>query len=139
MPADTVRRRRPDAGFSAVEVVIAAPLLMLFILVLVGLGQISQAQSTLDGTARDAARAGALQRDWSSAVAAARDTANANIGGTCAGGVTVTPSGNFVPGGMFTITLSCDVPGLRSLGIGWTRQVSGTSTAPLDTYRRVAP
>lgn len=40
---------------------------------------------------------------------------------------------------MFTITLSCDVQGLSSLGIGWTKQVSGRSTAPLDTYRRVAP
>lgn len=98
MLADTVRPRRTDAGVSSVELVLMAPLLMLFILLLIALGQISQAQSTLDGTARDAARAGALQRDWNSAVAAARQTANANIGAPARAASPSPPAGPSRPG-----------------------------------------
>ncbi|MEV7177820.1 TadE/TadG family type IV pilus assembly protein [Kitasatospora sp. NPDC093679] len=134
------RHNRPrDAGISTVELVLIAPVLMLLVLVLVAFGQITQARSSLDGTARDAARAGALQRDWSSAVNAATTTASKDAAGICSGGnLQVSPGGTFEPSGMFTVTLSCRVKGLSMIGLGSIRSdIRATSTAPLDTFRRV--
>ncbi|MFD9125416.1 TadE/TadG family type IV pilus assembly protein [Kitasatospora sp. NPDC059571] len=123
---------------STVELVIIAPVLMLLVLVLVAFGQITQARSSLDGTARDAARAGALQRDWGSAVDAATTTATKDAAGICSGGrLQVSPGGSFEPGGMFTITLSCQVKGLSMLGVNIRNTIQAQSTAPLDVYRRV--
>jgi len=138
MAADRTAARGPDAGISTVELVLIAPVLMMLILFLVAFGQITQARSSLDGTARDAARAGALQRDYNSAVSAAGSTAAKDAAGVCTGGdIQVTPGGDFQPGGMFTVTLTCQVKGLRMLGLGVSNQIRATSTAPLDTYRRV--
>ncbi|MCC9309959.1 pilus assembly protein [Kitasatospora sp. RB6PN24] len=130
-------RRRGDAGISSVELVIIAPVLMLLILFLIGFGQIVQARGGLDGAARDASRAGALQRDWGSAVRAAQQAADADAVGVCAGGhVNLDPSGNWEPGGMFKVTLTCNAKGLDMLGWRWSKSMTSTSTAPLDTYRR---
>ncbi|WP_051710286.1 TadE/TadG family type IV pilus assembly protein [Streptomyces sp. NRRL S-350] len=132
-----LRRWRGDAGISALELVIIAPVLMLLILFLITFGQITHARSTLDGTARDAARAGALQRDYQSAVNAATRSAQADAGRTCADGrIKVSAGGNFEPGGLFTITVSCEVKGLAMLG-STVRDISATAAAPLDVYRRV--
>ncbi|MFD9686795.1 TadE/TadG family type IV pilus assembly protein [Kitasatospora sp. NPDC059088] len=143
MPADLLRRllarARSDEGASTVDMVLAAPLLLLFGLLVVGLGLIVQSRSSLDGAARDAARAGALQRDYNSAVSQATQAAKADAAGVCEGGaVRVDPSGDWRPGGLFTVTVSCEVPGLRALGLNMTTHVSATSTAPLDTYRRTS-
>ncbi|MFD5610542.1 TadE/TadG family type IV pilus assembly protein [Kitasatospora sp. NPDC127060] len=139
MPVDLRQRTRPkDAGISTVELVLIAPVLMLLVLLLVGLGQIVDARSSLDGTARDAARAGALERDYTSAIAAATDAANREGARVCSGGaVQVSTSGNFQPGGLFTVTLSCRARGLRGTGLPVSADISATSTAPLDLYRRV--
>ncbi|MFG2845958.1 TadE/TadG family type IV pilus assembly protein [Kitasatospora sp. NPDC048296] len=142
MPADTEprqrRARRGDAGISTVELVLIAPVLMLLVLLLVGLGQIVNARGSLEGTARDAARAGSLQRDYRSALAAATSTANQDAARVCAGGqVQVSASGNFEPGGMFTITLSCRAKGVAVSKLPVVGDIRATSTSPLDVYRRV--
>ncbi len=141
MPGDRLRRclagRRSDEGSSTIEMVLAAPLLLFFALVLVGLGLIVQARGSLDGAARDAARAGALQRDYSTATSEAQRAAKADAAGVCVGGdVQVQPGGDWQAGGMFTVTVSCNVRGLASMGLSVTTHVSATSAAPLDTYRR---
>ncbi|MFJ9521322.1 TadE/TadG family type IV pilus assembly protein [Kitasatospora sp. NPDC101801] len=131
------RPLRLDAGIAAIELVIIAPVLMLLILFLIVFGQITHARSTLDGTARDAARAGALQRDYQSALSAATRSAEADAARTCVDGrIKVAASGNFEPGGLFTITVSCEVRGLAMLG-STVRDISATAAAPLDVYRRV--
>ncbi|WP_431679107.1 TadE/TadG family type IV pilus assembly protein [Kitasatospora sp. KL5] len=144
MAADWFRRRRaalrrhPDAGVSAVEMVFLAPLLMLFVLVLVAFGLLVRAKSSLDGAARDAARAGSLERTRPAAVRAAAAAAAADAASICSGGkVTVEDTGGpFVSGGMFTVRVSCEVHGLASLGLDVSTHVEATSTAPLDTFRR---
>ncbi|MFJ5120934.1 TadE/TadG family type IV pilus assembly protein [Kitasatospora sp. NPDC088548] len=140
MAADTWRSRlRGDEGASTVELVLIAPILLFMSLLLVGFGLIVRAHGSLDGAARDAARAGALQRDYSSAVREAVRAARADATSVCVGGnVDVQPSGDWRAGGLFTVTVSCDVRGLASMGLKVTTRVSSTSTSPLDTYRRTS-
>ena len=55
---DLLRRRGGggDRGLSTIEVVILAPIMILFILVLVGFGQLVEGRGAVDSAARDAAR-----------------------------------------------------------------------------------
>ncbi|MFB7674112.1 TadE/TadG family type IV pilus assembly protein [Kitasatospora purpeofusca] len=146
MPADdttrwrrAVGRMRGDDGLSTVELVIGLPFMVFLALLLTALVLMVQSRSALDGTARDAARAGALQRSYQSAVSEATRAARASAAQACANGaVSVSPSGDWRPGGMFTVTVSCNVRGLAWLGLNINSRVSSTSTAPLDTFRRAS-
>ena len=69
--------RGDDRGLSTIEVVILAPVMILFILVLVAFGQLVDGRGALDGAARDAARAGSIQKDHGTAMAEARKAAEA--------------------------------------------------------------
>ena len=62
-----------------IEVVILAPVMILFILVLVAFGQLVDGRGAIDGAARDAARAGSLQKDQGTAMAEARKAAAADL------------------------------------------------------------
>ncbi len=131
------RRERRDAGISAVEVVFIAPLIILFILVLVGFGQLVAGRSAVDGAARDAARAGSLERDSAAAKQQAEAVATEQLKDICRGGITVEPEqSSHQPGTLYTVTVSCDVKALDLLGLPLTDRLSGTSTAPIDFYRR---
>lgn len=131
--------RSGDEGLSTIEVVVLAPVLMLFILVLVGFGLLVDARGAIDGAARDAARAGSLQRDEASAMGQAQAAADADLGSTCSGPVSVRQmSAGFQAGGLFTVEVSCQVRGLAMLGLNIGTQLTGRSTAPLDPYRRAS-
>lgn len=137
-PRTPVRDR--DAGIATIEVVILAPLLVLFIMVLVGLGQMVDARSSLDGAARDAARSGSLQGDLGTAERHARDAVADELKGICMGdAVTVTFDGTrWTPQqGIFAVQVSCQVRGLRSVGFGPKTTMRGTFSSPLDPYRRL--
>ncbi len=131
------RGREDDAGLSTIEVVILAPVMMLFILVLVAFGLLVNGRGQVDGAARDAARAGSLQRDEVSAMRQARIAAVADLKGTCSGAVKVQKmSGGFQAGGLFTVEVTCQVRGLAMLGLNVATHLTGRSTAPLDPFRR---
>ncbi|MER5973392.1 TadE/TadG family type IV pilus assembly protein [Streptomyces sp. NPDC002055] len=128
-----------DAGLSTVEVVILAPVMILFILVLVAFGQLVDGRGAVDGAARDAARAGSIQKDPGLAMSEARKAAESDLADVCAGGVTVRKtSAGFKAGGFFTVEVSCQVRGLDMLGLDIPTKLTGTSTSPLDRYRRAA-
>ncbi|HET6860895.1 MAG TPA: TadE/TadG family type IV pilus assembly protein [Streptomyces sp.] len=132
-------RGRSDRGLSTVEVVILAPVMILFILVLVGFGQLVEGRGAIDSAARDAARAGSIQKDRGTAMAEATRAAEANLTDVCSGPVTVRQtSGGFEPGGFFTVEVSCTVRGLEMLGLDLPTELTGRSTSPLDPYRRAA-
>src|SRR3954471_5866319 len=86
-------RAADDRGLSAVEVVILAPVLILFILVLVAFGQLVDGRGALDGAARDAARAGSLQGERGAADRAALEAATNDLRGICQGAVHMTTDG----------------------------------------------
>ncbi|MEV8309917.1 TadE/TadG family type IV pilus assembly protein [Streptomyces flavidovirens] len=128
-----------DRGLSTVEVVILAPVMILFVLVLVGFGQLVEGRGAVDSAARDAARAGSIQKDYGTAMAEAVKAAKANLTDVCSGPVTVNKtSDGFEPGGFFTVEVSCRIRGLAMLGLDIPTELTGRSTSPLDPFRRAA-
>ncbi|MFJ3020892.1 TadE/TadG family type IV pilus assembly protein [Streptomyces tendae] len=128
-----------DRGLSTIEVVILAPVMILFILVLVAFGQLVDGRGALDGAARDAARAGSIQKDHGTAIAEAKKAAEANLADVCSGPVSVVQkSAGFEPDTLFTVEVSCEVRGLASIGLNIPTTLSATFSSPLDPYRRTA-
>lgn len=132
-------RPAADAGISTIEVVILAPVMILFILVLVAFGQLVDGRGALDGAARDAARAGSIQKDHGTAIAEAKRAAEANLADVCSGPVSVVQkSAGFEPDTLFTVEVSCEVRGLASIGLNIPTTLTASFSSPLDPYRRTA-
>ncbi|MFJ6837479.1 TadE/TadG family type IV pilus assembly protein [Streptomyces sp. NPDC091209] len=130
---------RRDRGLSTIEVVILAPVMILFILVLVAFGQLVNGRGALDGAARDAARAGSIQKDHGTAMAEARKAAEADLGDICSGPVAVTQtSAGFAPDTLFTVEVSCEVRGLAMIGLDVPTTLQASFSSPLDPFRRTA-
>lgn len=130
-------RRADDRGLSTIEVVILAPVMILFILVLVAFGQLVDGRGALDGAARDAARAGSIQKDHATAMAEAKKAAEANLADVCSGPVSVVQtSQGFEPDTIFTVEVSCQVRGLAMLGLDVPTTLSASFSSPLDPFRR---
>ncbi|WP_369391229.1 TadE/TadG family type IV pilus assembly protein [Streptomyces sp. CG1] len=130
-----------DRGLSTVEVVILAPVMILFILVLVAFGQLVDGRGAIDGAARDAARAGSIQKDHALAMSEARKAAESDLADVCSGPVSVVQtSSGFNPDvdPFFTVEVSCQVRGLAMLGLDVPTQLSAHFSSPLDPYRRSA-
>lgn len=128
-----------DRGLSTVEVVILAPVMIMFILVLVAFGQLVDGRGALDGAARDAARSGSIQKDHGTAMAEARKAAEADLTDVCSGPVTVTQtSAGFEPDTIFSVEVSCEVRGLAMLGLDIPTTLTATFSSPLDPFRRTA-
>jgi Flp pilus assembly protein TadG len=135
------RRAGPDRGTVALELVIVIPALVALFLLISAFGVVIHARGIVDGAARDAARAGSIERNTGAANAAAqraaRDTLRLNQV-TCAG-TSVNPSGSLVPGGDYRVTVSCSVS-LSSLGLrGLPGQVrlESTESSFVDCFRGV--
>ncbi len=129
---------RDERGVSTIEVVILAPVIILFILVLVAFGQLVDGRGAVDSAARDAARAGSLQRSQRTAMAQATLAARADLKNTCVGGtlsVTQTSPG-FTPGTLYSVEVQCAVRGLGSLGLNIKKTITSTSSSPLDPFKR---
>jgi Flp pilus assembly protein TadG len=140
-PAVALRSRssHPDRGLSTVEVVILAPVMILFILVLVAFGQLVDGRGALDGAARDAARAGSIQKNHALAMQEAGKAAEANLADVCSGPVHVRQtSAGFEPDTVFTVQVSCEVRGLAMLGLDIPTRLSASFSSPLDPFRRAA-
>ncbi|MGN5379762.1 TadE/TadG family type IV pilus assembly protein [Streptomyces lasalocidi] len=136
-----LRRRcaAADRGLSTVEVVILAPVMILFILVLVAFGQLVDGRGAIDGAARDAARAGSIQKDHGAAMEEARKAAEADLSDVCSGPVSVVQtSQGFAPDSIFTVEVSCQVRGLAMLGLDVPTHLSASFSSPLDPFRRSA-
>jgi hypothetical protein len=121
----------------AIEMVIMAPILVMFIMVVVAFGRYVSVKGDVEAASRDAVRAATLERDSGDAVNAANATANASLGGRWSCSAT-DRSGTFAAGDTITIRLSCEVPwsGLGLIGLKGSKTVIATSSAPLDLYRR---
>ncbi len=126
----------------ALELALLTPLLVAFMMVMVGLGRVVEAQSQVDGAARDAARAASLGRSRPSANAAATDAARQTLGGrkwcrTLPN--TVVDFSQWRRGGQVSVAVHCDInlTGLSLIGFKASKAMTGTATAPIDTLRRV--
>ncbi|MFF7977669.1 TadE/TadG family type IV pilus assembly protein [Streptomyces sp. NPDC007901] len=139
-PQNSSQARTPDdRGLSTIEVVILAPVMILFILVLVAFGQLVDGRGAIDGAARDAARAGSIQKDHATAMSEAQKAADADLSDVCSGPVSVVQtSQGFEPDTLFTVEVSCEVRGLAMLGLDIPTTLTASFSSPLDPFRRAA-
>jgi Flp pilus assembly protein TadG len=126
----------------ALELALLTPLLVAFMMVMVGLGRVVEAQSQVDGAARDAARAASLGRTRPGANAAARDAADQTLSGRkwCRRQPTTDVDfSQWQRGGQVSVAVRCDInlTGLSLIGFSPSRTMTGTATAPIDTLRRI--
>ncbi|WP_204078879.1 TadE family protein [Planotetraspora phitsanulokensis] len=126
-----------DRGSMAVEAVLLAPVMLIFLLFVVGAARIVEAKGEIDGAARDAARAASVQRDQGSAAAAAAQAAQ---GLDCVGGPNVSMTGiPWAPGGSVRVTVGCtvDLSAVSGFGFAPSINMSSTSVVPLEQFRRI--
>jgi Flp pilus assembly protein TadG len=140
---------RDEAGISTIEVVILTPVLLIFIIVLVGLGFYAQNVAQVQGAAQDAARMASLQRTADSAQNYATQTADTDLSDVCnssPGGLpavqppTETSTGTIGAGAqagavdLLQVTLVCQVT-----EFGYSYTITESSFAPVDNYRGGQP
>lgn len=129
--------RHRDRGSMAVELVILAPVMMAFIVLVVACGRYVSVRGDIEAASRDAARAASLERTQDAAESAADGVAAAALEHPerCR---SVELTGDFVAGGTITATVTCDVSysGLGLIGLPGSKRLTASSSAPLDTYRR---
>ena len=134
-----MRRRRhvrDERGSMAVEVVILAPVLLMFAMLVVAGGRYVGVQGDIEAAARDAARAAALENTRGEAEQAARSTVAASLDGA---DCRVAYNADWRPDGSVSVHLTCDVPydDLGLLGVPGHVTVDAESHVRLDPYRRL--
>ena len=127
-------RLRGQAGSTVVEITMFVPVILLFLLLVVGMGRLASTRADVDGAARDAARAASFQRDAANALQAAQDAATATLsdrGILCQGLAVSLDSAhtNFTAGGTVGIDVDCTVRLEQTVLTG----LPGPSTAPSPT------
>jgi Flp pilus assembly protein TadG len=124
----------------AAELVVIAPVLLVFLMLLAGLGRLIEARGAVYGAARDAARAASLQRGPDEADAAARQAAEADLGGRCITRPSVVrvSADAFAPGNLVTYEITCEasLKGFGVFRISDVKRVTARASAPLDVFRR---
>lgn len=127
---------RGERGSMAVEIVLLAPVMMAFMMLVVAGGRYVSVRGDIEAASRDAVRAASLERSEGAARSIAVDTAAAALqdGDSCQ---TAALSGDFAPGGMITVTLTCEVSydGLGLIGLPGSKTVTIQSSAPIDRYK----
>jgi Flp pilus assembly protein TadG len=123
------------------ELVLLTPALIAFIMVLAGLGRVVEGQSQVDGAADDSARAASVGRTKPEAQTLAQEAAQQDLTSCTRTPKAVATSPDWGPGGQVSVTVRCAIrlPGLSLIGISVSRTLTGTATAPLDTFRRYGP
>jgi Flp pilus assembly protein TadG len=132
-----------ERGSAALEITLIAPLLVLMLLFVVGLGRLAQARGEVDGAARDAARAASIARSPGAADADARTAAAATLADrsiTCASLDVVVDTTEFRPSGNVVVHITCTVKlsDLVGVGFGSDRDLHGRAVAVIDSYRGVS-
>ncbi|MEO3936763.1 TadE family protein [Dermatophilaceae bacterium Soc4.6] len=132
-----------DRGSSAVEVVILAPALGLFLMLIIAGGRVAIAHQALEASAAQAARAASLARTQGQALTDARTAADSSLsaqGLDCVRTtVEIDTTGFAAPVGTpasvgATVTCQVDLAGLIPALPG-SIPVTATIRSPLDTYR----
>jgi Flp pilus assembly protein TadG len=120
--------------------VILTPVLVIFMMILVALGRIVEAQGQVDGAARDAARAASIAGISGSAQLYAQTAAGADLGGSSSRCITspnvsFTGGTSLAPGGQVNVVVQCRISlaGLSFIGFG-TKLITGHASAPIDAF-----
>ncbi len=132
----------PERASATVELVMLAPVIVLFVVAVVMLGRLEVARAEVIAAARAGAQAAAVQpspaqAQWAAEAAAAVDVFGR--GTTCAHQDVTADTSAFYPGGSVRVHVSCSVP-LADLGMPGapgSTTITESITAPIDPYRAV--
>lgn len=131
-----------DAGFAALELAILAPLLIVMLLLVVGLGRVSHGRQLVNQAGAAAARAAALTTTPGEAVRQARQAAAdtlAQVGVSCGQLGVEVDTAAFGPGGYVDVSVRCnsDLSGLAIAGLPGSVTLTTTSRSPLENLRQL--
>lgn len=133
-----------ERGSAVLEIVVLAPVLLLFVLIVIFAGRWALAQQAVQSASAEAARAASIARTVGEAEGAAASSAGSSLtsqhvrcGSTS---VSVDAAAFGAPvgtAGVVTATVTCvvDMSDLTFPGIPGSRILTSTSSSPLDTYR----
>jgi Flp pilus assembly protein TadG len=129
-----------EAGSMAIELAVLTIPLVVLLLLVVALGRVSEARSSVDEAARDAARAASIARSAPVAGEQGRQAALADLaadGISCQAPTVTIDAGDLRPGGRVSATVSCSVSfgDLVLLRLPGSRTVSSTAVEIVDVYR----
>jgi Flp pilus assembly protein TadG len=134
--------RPADGGSLTVELVVLAPVVVMFALLALALGRFELAREQVVGAARAAAEAASVVPsavDAQSAALTAATPAVANQLHSCTHMNVVTETENFYPGGSVEVIVSCqiDFSDLLVPGLPGHIEVRAVMKAPIDSFRSV--
>jgi Flp pilus assembly protein TadG len=146
----SVDRGRGDRGSMAVEFVVAAPALVLLLLLVSAGGQWLNLTGKVGSATRDAVRAASVARTFADAQANAQAAAQSDLSGVCTGGGQNTPAtkvtlfaggapvgpGNFAVAQDIEVTVSCvaSLAVFHVIGFPVSQTFGDTAAAPLDPF-----
>lgn len=133
-------RARADSGLVEVEFALGTVVLLAFLMLVVGVFRVVDAEADVQTAASAAARAASRRGSPAAATSAARETAVANLatGTTTCGSIEVeTEAGGLEPGGSVTVTVRCTIDNadLVLLAAPGHRSFASTATAVVDRFR----
>jgi Flp pilus assembly protein TadG len=135
-----VSRRRDEQGAAALELVLVAPVLLVMMLLVIGLGRMANARQEVSAVAADAARAASLERNTSMSAAAAKAAAQRSLadgGVSCTGLDVDVDVSAYQPGGQVRVRVACTalLSDVAMSGLPGKQVFTSTSTVPIETYR----
>ncbi|MGH3997973.1 MAG: TadE/TadG family type IV pilus assembly protein [Pseudonocardiaceae bacterium] len=135
-----IQRRRDERGSASIEMTLLAPVLIVILLFVVGLGRMAHTRQQLEAVASDAARAASLERNTAASAGAAHAAAKASLGRagvTCVGLDVDVDLSSYQPGGRVSVTVACTtkLSDLSMAGLPGRKQFTADATVPIETYR----
>ena len=141
---------KQDRGSMAVEFVVAAPALVLLLLLVSAGGQWLNLTGKVGSATRDAVRAASVARTFADAQANAQAAARSDLAGVCGGSAQGTPTttvqlfqdgapvgaGNFAVAQDVEVTVSCvaSLAAFHVIGFPVSQTFGDTAAAPLDPF-----
>lgn len=134
------RRRRDERGSAPIELTLLAPVLLVILLFVVGLGRMAHASQQVESVSADAARAASLERNTAASTGVAQAAARSSLdraGLSCVSMNVDVDVSNYQPGGTVRVTVSCtsQMSDVAMAGFPGNRQFTSTSTVPIETWR----
>ncbi len=139
----TPKRSSSEQGSVAVEAVVLASVVMIFLLLAVAFGRYEATRAQVTGAARTAVEAASVVPSAYQAPSAASSAATPDLvgsGASCTHTSVLTDTREFEPGGSVSVTVTCTVE-LSDLGVPGlpgAATVEVTQVAPIDPYRGVS-
>ena len=125
------------------ELVVLAPIVIVLLLLVIGLGRYAHGKQLVEQAAAAAARAASLTSTAAQASTQAQRAAAGSLGDagvSCTGLTTTVDTGSFRLGGMVTVTITCtaDLSDIALSGLPGTASFSATGRAVLEAHRQFA-